>query len=225
MALPPIVTRRKHEDHTDTLRAAGAAEAVATRGDDADPGATRREAILEAAQVVFVRYGFKKTSMDDLARAAGLSRQGLYLHFQTKEALFKAALEHLMMQLQSAGRDALARDDVDVESRLLAAFEAVHGHAIATAESGHLEELFETATALVGPLLEDIDRDLANLIAGVLVRAGVAAAWKPAGVSAKELAEHLCATSSGIKHTVTTLSAYRARMRTAVKIVVRGAPR
>jgi len=38
--------------------------------------ANKREAILVAATAIFLRYGFKKTSMDDVARAAGVSRQG-----------------------------------------------------------------------------------------------------------------------------------------------------
>src|SRR3954469_1304513 len=95
-----------------------------------DATAARRLAILEAATPVFLRFGFKKTSMDDLARAAGLSRQGLYLQFQTKEALFKAVVEHLMAELEAAARAALARDDLAVEDRLVAGFEAFHGRMI-----------------------------------------------------------------------------------------------
>ncbi len=38
----------------------------------------RRAGILQTAAKVFLRYGFKKTSMDDLARSVGLSRQALY---------------------------------------------------------------------------------------------------------------------------------------------------
>ena len=46
---------------------------------DVISGDSRREALLEAAVGVFARYGFRKTSMDEVARAAGVSRQGLYL--------------------------------------------------------------------------------------------------------------------------------------------------
>jgi AcrR family transcriptional regulator len=53
----------------------------------------RRAALLAAAAEVFARYGYRKASMDDVARAAGLSRQGLYLHYPTKDALFKAAVD------------------------------------------------------------------------------------------------------------------------------------
>src|ERR1700727_971622 len=102
-------------------------------GETSDPTAARRGAILEAATGVFLRYGFKKTSMDDLARAAGLSRQGLYLHFATKEALFKDAVLQLLDATRATARAALAREDVGIEDRLLDAFEAVHGHAIGQA--------------------------------------------------------------------------------------------
>ena len=51
------------------------------------PADDRRDTLFHAAAGVFPRYGFRKTSMDDLARAAGLSRQARYLHFATKEAL------------------------------------------------------------------------------------------------------------------------------------------
>jgi len=220
------MARRKRDETPAPTRApapgTGAAEASS---EDGDAGAARRDAILDAAKAVFLRYGFKKTSMDDLARAAALSRQGLYLYFQTKEALFKAALERLLTQLRAAGHEALEREDRDVEDRLLTAFEAFHGNAVETAAHGHMDELFEAASALVGPLFEGMEREFATAIATVLSRTGLAAAWKSAGISAKDLADHLCAASAGIKHAVTTLAAYRTRMKIAVRIVVRGAPR
>ena len=82
----------------------------------ADPNAARRAAILDAAAGVFLRFGYKKTSMDDLARAAGLSRQGLYLHFPTEEELFKEGVLRLIEGTRAAGRAALARAEL-LESR------------------------------------------------------------------------------------------------------------
>ncbi|WP_342373741.1 TetR/AcrR family transcriptional regulator [Myxococcus stipitatus] len=49
-----------------------------------------RTAILEAASEVFVRYGFKKASVEDIARKAGVGKGSIYLHFESKEALFEA---------------------------------------------------------------------------------------------------------------------------------------
>jgi AcrR family transcriptional regulator len=189
-------------------------------GDSTDTSATRREAILEAAVSVFIRYGFKKTSMDDLARAAGLSRQGLYLHFPTKEALFKAMVAHSVEAMRVGAREALARDDLDVEERVLAAFCAVHG---AAPGSENLDELIATTAELVGPIALELEEALVSDVARALRAAGVAARWKESGLSAKDLAEHLAAASEGIKHKAKSPAEYRDRMRIAVRLVSRGA--
>jgi AcrR family transcriptional regulator len=78
------------------------------------PGSPQREAILVAATAIFLRYGFKKTSMDDVARAAGVSRQGLYLYFDTKDLLFSESLQHLMSRLISNARAAAEQAGVTV---------------------------------------------------------------------------------------------------------------
>jgi AcrR family transcriptional regulator len=174
------------------------------------------------ARGVFLRYGFKKTSMDDVARAAGLSRQAVYLYFPTKEALFKAMVAHSVEAMHSAAREALAREDLDVEDRLLGAFEAIHGIA---AGSENLDELLATTAALVGPAVCQLEEALVADVARALRAASVAARWKEAGVSAKDLAEHLSAASEGIKRKAKTPAEYRDRMRIAVRLVCRSAPR
>jgi AcrR family transcriptional regulator len=184
--------------------------------------AARRAAVLDAATGVFLRYGFKKTSMDDLARAAGLSRQGLYLQFPTKDALFKETILNVIATTRTAGQAALARADLDIEERLLNAFEAVHGHAIGKHGSEHLNELLETATELVEYRSDELEQGLVADVARALRAGGIADRWKPAGVSAKHLAEHLYVTSYGVKHRVSTHAEYRDRMRLAVRIVCKG---
>lgn len=49
-----------------------------------------RTAILNAAGEVFARFGFKKASVEDIARRAGVGKGSIYLHFESKEALFEA---------------------------------------------------------------------------------------------------------------------------------------
>jgi hypothetical protein len=87
-----------------------------------------------------------------------------------------------------------------------------------------LRELVDAAREAGGGLVEHLEQEIVSLVAGALVDAGVAAAWKPLGVTAKQLAEHLFATANGIKDAVATRSAYRTRMRTAFRIVVHGGP-
>lgn len=53
----------------------------------------RPEEILEAALAEFDERGFDAARMEDIAKRAGLSKAGVYLYFESKEALLKALIE------------------------------------------------------------------------------------------------------------------------------------
>lgn len=53
----------------------------------------KRQAVLDAAQELFLTQGFTATSMDAVAQAAGVSKLTVYSHFGDKEGLFRAAIE------------------------------------------------------------------------------------------------------------------------------------
>lgn len=53
-----------------------------------------KERILEEAAALFVHYGYHGLSMRQIAEAAGVSKAGLYYHYEDKEALFLAILLH-----------------------------------------------------------------------------------------------------------------------------------
>lgn len=57
--------------------------------------ASTNHALLDGAMQEFARHGFAKTSMSDIAKAAGISRTSLYNHFPTKEEVFKALSERI----------------------------------------------------------------------------------------------------------------------------------
>jgi len=48
----------------------------------------KKNKILTAARSVFLRYGFRRVTMNDIAQAAGVSRPALYLLFKSKEEIF-----------------------------------------------------------------------------------------------------------------------------------------
>lgn len=52
----------------------------------------KKARVIEAAQAVFFRYGYRRVTMGDLAEAAGVSRPALYLLFCNKESIFQATL-------------------------------------------------------------------------------------------------------------------------------------
>src|ERR1700691_1113801 len=82
----------------------------------------RRTQILEAALYCFLTFGFAKTSMDDIARRAGVSRPLIYLKFKNKDELFAGVFDCL-----TEGRFeramAVINGSGSPRERLLAAFE------------------------------------------------------------------------------------------------------
>src|ERR1700743_288527 len=63
-----------------------------------------REQVLEKAMPVFWKQGFSDTSLQDLERATGVNKSGLYAEFRDKEDLFVACLRHY---LESQGKRGL----------------------------------------------------------------------------------------------------------------------
>jgi AcrR family transcriptional regulator len=97
-----------------------------------DAGSQRREAILAAAIPVFGHFGFKKTSVDDLAEAAKISKQGLYLHFASKEEVFVAAMQKYLDDGLRLVEQELGTPDVSLLDRLAGAMDAWFGRHFAT---------------------------------------------------------------------------------------------
>jgi len=67
-----------------------------------DAQATRSH-ILDTAELVFEAHGVAGTSLQDIARAAGLTRGAIYWHFKDKADLFNAMMERATMPLEEAG--------------------------------------------------------------------------------------------------------------------------
>lgn len=53
----------------------------------------KRQAILQAAQTLFLRQGYDGSSMDAIATEAGVSKLTVYSHFNDKESLYIAAVK------------------------------------------------------------------------------------------------------------------------------------
>lgn len=55
----------------------------------------KHELIINAAESQFVRFGFRKTTMEDIAKAAGIGKATLYYYFKNKEDIFAAMAERI----------------------------------------------------------------------------------------------------------------------------------
>lgn len=101
----------------------------------------RIDQIADAAMRLFARYGYKRSSMDDIAREAGLSKATLYLHFKGKDDVFRAMLVLLARRVESRSRDVLEMD-APFADRLSALLQAQYGQAYTSCGTGeHLVEL------------------------------------------------------------------------------------
>lgn len=54
---------------------------------------TTRQRIIETAYVLFWKHGFARTSVDEIAAAAQLSKRTLYSHFESKDLLLTEVME------------------------------------------------------------------------------------------------------------------------------------
>ena len=83
----------------------------------ADEDSAKRRQIIEGARAMFLAQGFDAASMNDIARAAGVSKGTLYVYFKHKEQLFEAIVEQ-ECEAQAEGIFELDPDDHDVEAVL-----------------------------------------------------------------------------------------------------------
>jgi AcrR family transcriptional regulator len=59
-----------------------------------------RDAILDAMERLLGHYGYRKTTMDDLAREAGIGKGSIYLHFPSKEEVALCSIDRVVDRLQ-----------------------------------------------------------------------------------------------------------------------------
>ena len=77
--------------------------------DEPDAAARRRDRIVDAAIGVFLRYGYARATMGDIAQAAGLTRPTLYVTFPDKERIFAAVVEKMIADKLEEIRGGLPR--------------------------------------------------------------------------------------------------------------------
>lgn len=78
--------------------------------------------ILEAASRLLIRYGYDKTTLDDVAREAGLSRSTLYTRWKKKDTLFNAVIWRESLGYTD---ELLSRMENNIEAGTLAGFFSV----------------------------------------------------------------------------------------------------
>jgi len=135
---------------------------------------TPQDRILDAAMRVFRRHGFRRSSIEQAAEAAGLTRQALYHHFSSKEALFRAVLERLYenaLAAEIAAANAAERAGGSLADIIVAEVSARLRELLSSLDgSPHIEELFSEHLLQARDLYQTFATRYAEEIAATIAR-------------------------------------------------------
>lgn len=198
-------------DVMDGLKTAAAAE-----------GDQKRVRVMEGALKVFLAYGFNRTTMDDIARAAELSRPAVYLIFRNKTDIYRAIARCVVTQIVERARYSLT-----MEATLLERLD----HMVETAlfnmvkdieESPHGAELLDIRNKLAGDIFDEWRGHmliaLKAAFAEEATRNGVDLGAR--GISPLILAETLLDALEGMKPRLSDPHSHLAAAKGAVRVLV-----
>lgn len=124
----------------------------------------RQKAILASAFQAFSNYGFRKTSMDDIAKGAGMSRPAVYLYYKNKEAIIRELTKLYFAEKATAVAAALASSG-SVSQVLDAAIQAQMDGMATILASPHGVEMLDTTKSMSTDIVELGDAELTDLFA------------------------------------------------------------
>lgn len=167
----------------------------------ADEATGRIEQIAEAALRLFARYGYKRSSMDDIAKEAGLAKATLYLHFKGKDEVFRAMLYLLGRRVEARCREVMTMK-APFPERLSALLQGHFGLAYASFGTGeHLPELKAVMASIAGPELQAFEQIFIGFAKRLFAEAEAAGeiALARSGLGLDELIASLIFAAAGAK--------------------------
>lgn len=76
-----------------------------------------REAILDSTDHLLARFGYKKMTIDDLAKAVGIGKGSIYLHFKSKEEIVLSHIDRIIERLCKR-LEAISNENISPEEKL-----------------------------------------------------------------------------------------------------------
>jgi AcrR family transcriptional regulator len=165
-------------------------------------GSTKPNAIVLAALGLFTRYGYRKTSVDDIALAAHVAKRTVYLHFENKAAVFLAILEYLSDQVRQRCAVAESAGGAAVD-RLTGLLDAYFGMAFELfSKSEHMPELEETFSKLARSRIGDLNTEYEDRLSRFLrsLEKTGEIGRPPQGLTVEQIVHILMRTAEGSKH-------------------------
>jgi AcrR family transcriptional regulator len=176
----------------------------------------RQDAILDAAFHAFATYGFRRTTMDDIAQSAGLSRPALYQRFRNKEDIFRSLATRYFDEVLAEMEAILSRPGQQPDSQLAAAFAAKDGKFMEVVlGTPHGAELLDAGFQVSGDIAHAGEARMVEILTDWLTHQQV----PPALGTPRALAETVTAALSGLKSSSPDLAGYRARQGQLARLI------
>jgi AcrR family transcriptional regulator len=172
----------------------------------------RRSAVLDSALTTFARYGYRKSSMEEVARAARISRPGLYFLFSSKEELFRAAVSQTLEDDLAQVDVILGSKDRPLADRMLDAFDRWAGRYIGPM-ARDISAVMDDNPDLLGDLVTTAPLRFRSLVATAIAASG------PKHSDA--VTDTLISAAIGIKHQAQSREDYRERLAVAIGLLLR----
>jgi TetR/AcrR family transcriptional regulator, regulator of autoinduction and epiphytic fitness len=179
----------------------------------------RQEQVLSVALEVFGRYGFRKTSMDEVARSADISRQGLYLYFASKEELFRAAVRHELDTALTDASRSLDQEDAALEDRVVAALDAWMGRFVGSTLASDIGNMLENSEMQLGDMAAEFSAAFEARLSSAIAQATTENDRRQLGVTPGEITGMLHAVGKGWRFQVASRSEFVANVTVAVRLV------
>jgi AcrR family transcriptional regulator len=181
---------------------------------------TRQAHVLETALTVFIRHGFRKTSIEDIAKAAGISRQGIYFHFKDKDEIFSASIQKALDDGLQAAIEILDDDRLTLEEKLLNALDEWFGRHVGLLDP-EASDLVAQCERVIGDAVgkgrSAFQRKLEKVILASSAKKTTKGATKRAGI----IADMLCACGLTWKHSISSRREFLEKMRGAIHLCCR----
>ena len=171
---------------------------------------TKQQAILTSAWQAFATYGFRKTSMDDIAKGAGVSRPALYQHYRNKEDIFRSLVQHYYDEVTVLVEAELEKEG-GVATLLTQALQQQGEKIAELLESPHGMELMDAGTTTAADIVEAGEKRLQGIYADWLDREVARGRAKLTGPSG-DIAAMITNSLKGIKSYAPDHDSYNTRV-------------
>lgn len=181
---------------------------------------SKENSIIDAAHAVFLRYGFKRVTMGDIAEAAGISRPAVYLLFSSKEAVFKAVVKKINQTALTKIKAGFPEQKTLID-KLLFAFDiwTIQPHEMVK-QSADAKELIQSTAEFASDVLEESGAIFESILVDILQPA--INHKKTTELNAKKIAHLMRGAARGMKEVAKNTNELRELVKQFISLMLKG---